>query len=484
MAHDARRPDGQHARLDQHESPDQHAPAGERPSLGGQPRRQPYIPQVSRRRAAGARLSHLGHSTSFAAAVMLAAALVSLVVANTPAHGAFAAFWHAEVTLGLGAATVGISLGHVVNDVLMAVFFLLVGLEIKYELVAGELRDPRAAALPVIAALGGALVPMGIYLAINAGLPTAGGWGVPMATDIAFALGVLALLGSRVPPGLKVFLSTLAVADDIIAIVVIALFYGHAPDLRMLVLAAVVVVALVALSRAHVYALAPYLALGCVLWVLVYLSGVHATIAGVLLALTIPCRTHVDAPSFADWARDRVEHARGHLDPRAAIVGQQEFLDAVHELEGVAHHVSPPATRLARALHPWVYFAILPLFALANADVSLAGLDVSDAATVAAFAGIAAGLVVGKPVGVMLTSLVLVKAGVAELPRGVRWAHMLGAGLLAGVGFTMAIFVANLAYVDAAYVTAAKAGILGASLVAGIVGYLTLRRVCGGPGGR
>jgi NhaA family Na+:H+ antiporter len=212
--------------------------------------------------------------------------------------------------------------------------------------------------------------------------------------------------------------------------------------------------------------------------VFVYLSGVHATLAGVLLAFTIPCRTHVRVPEFAEWAAESVARASKKLDASAPVIAQSEFLSETRRIASVSRQVVPPATRLERALHPWVYFLILPLFALANSGVALGGVDFSDTATFCAFAGVAVGLVLGKPVGVLLATLVMVKTGAAELPEGLRWSHMVGAGLLAGVGFTMAIFVANLAYDAAAYVSAAKVGILVASGVSGTIGFLTLKRAC------
>lgn len=436
----------------------------------------PYIDQVQARRPAAERVKRVLSSSTIAAGVMLAAALASLVLANSPAAGSFSHLWHTEVSVGVGSAVFALSLEEIVNDILMAVFFLLVGVEIKHEMVAGELRDPRRAALPVVAAFGGALVPMGIYLALNAGRPTMGGWGVPMATDIAFALGLLALLGSRVPASLKVFLSTLAVADDIIAILVIALFYGDTPDLLMLALAAACVVALVALGRAHVYSLAPYMALGCLLWVFVFMSGIHATIAGVLLAFTIPCRTKVDVGGYGSWASDAAQRAQESLDADAHVLSQGEFLEHALGASKVARHAAPPSVRLEHALSPWVNFLALPMFALANAGVSLGGVDFADPSSLAAVAGVAAGLVLGKPIGILLSTFALVRTGVAELPAGLRWSHMAGAGLLAGVGFTMAIFVANLAFADPAHVAAAKVGILAASTVAGVVGLLALSR--------
>ena len=434
----------------------------------------PYIKEVERNQARVTRIVHFTHSTTKAAGVMLFAAIAAFFIANSPFYPEFLHFWHADVTFGIGSSTHTMSLAHIVNDVFMAVFFLLVGLEIKYEATAGALTDVRQALLPAAAAVGGVAVPIVVFLAFAGGSEAASGWGVPTATDIAFALGILALLGSRVPTGLKVFLSTLAVVDDIIAILVIAIFYGEAPDLLWLLGAAGIMVLLALVNRRHIYSLVPYLALGVLLWLCVFMSGVHSTIAGVLLAFTIPCRTHVNMADFHDWSLRKLRLAEQAFDPDAPVVGQHEFLDTVRELSKVAKQVVPPATRLEKMLHPWVYFLILPLFALTNADVCLVDGTLGNPFANPALYGVFFGLVLGKPIGIMLVSLAMVKSGLVSLPEGTTWGHMLGAAVLAGVGFTMAIFVANLAFVDAATITIAKAAILTASLVAGVAGFCIL----------
>lgn len=429
-----------------------------------------FINEVSSHQRRYHKVLELTHSTTKAAGVMLLAAIVALVVANTAAHGAFTEFWHTEVVVGFGENHAEMSLAHFINDVLMAVFFLLVGLEIKYEMTVGELTDIRQAILPVAAAIGGVLMPVGIYLLFNAGNPeTVMGWGVPTATDIAFALGILALLGSRVPAGLRVFLSTLAVADDIVAILVIAVFYGQSPSFAWLAAAAVVLAVLVVLNRTHVYSLVPYLLVGAVLWYCIFMSGVHSTIAGVLLAFTIPSGSHVKLKSFASWSGQRVKEAEERFVPDEPVIGQTDYLASVTRLARVSRQVVPPATRLERKLYPWVYFAILPLFALTNADVAFMQVPASPI-----FLGVFFGLVVGKPAGIMLMSFIIVRTKLSSLPENVNWAHMLGAALLGGVGFTMSIFVANLAFADAAYVMVAKVAILAASLVAGVLGFVFL----------
>ena len=434
-----------------------------------------FINEVQRHQARYRKLIQFTHSSTKAAGAMLLAAVVALIVANTGAYEAFLGFWHTEVGVFFGDGFAGMSLGHVINDIFMAIFFLLVGLEVKYELTVGELTNIRQALLPIVAAVGGVLAPIGIYLAFNATNPeTAHGWGVPTATDIAFALGILALLGNRVPNGVRVFLSTLAVADDIIAILVIAIFYGHSPSLPWLAVAAVVLFVLVLMNRNHIYSLIPYLLVGAVLWYCVYMSGVHATIAGVLLALTIATGPRVNLNSFLTWSGDKVREARSAYQPETPVIAQGGYIETVQDLSRVARQVVPPATRLEHRLYPWVYFGILPLFALTNADVNFLGVDVGTMLSSPVLYGVLLGLLVGKPLGIMLFSMAVVKSKLASLPENVNWFHMLGASILGGVGFTMAIFVANLAFPDEGLVATAKLGILAASLLAGVLGFVLL----------
>jgi len=435
----------------------------------------PFISEVSGHHRRYLKLLEFTHSTTKAAGFMLLGAIFSLIVANSPAYGSFLEFWHTEITLGFGSANTSMSLAHIINDIFMCLFFLLVGLEIKYEMTVGELTNIRQAILPVGAAIGGVAVPIIFYVAFNQGSPeTLGGWGVPTATDIAFALGILALLGSRVPAGVRVFLSTLAVADDIIAIVVIAVFYGHAPSVLWLLAALVVLGALTALNRLHFYSLWPYVLLGVVLWYCVFMSGVHATIAGVLLAFTIPSGSRVDLLSFGRWSNKQLKEIRANFQPDAPVLGQSDYLKEVSHLARVAKEVVPPATRLERMLYPWVYFAVLPLFALTNADVALGGTSFGAIVADPVFLGVFAGLLLGKPIGIFLFSFLIVKLKISSLPNNVNWAHIFGAALLGGVGFTMAIFVANLAYADPGQILVAKVAILSASLLAGIIGFLFL----------
>ena len=437
-----------------------------------------FINEVQRHQARYRKLIQFTHSSTKAAGAMLLAAVVALIVANTGAYEAFLGFWHTEVGVFFGDGFAGMSLGHVINDIFMAIFFLLVGLEVKYELTVGELTNIRQALLPIVAAVGGVLAPIGIYLAFNATNPeTAHGWGVPTATDIAFALGILALLGNRVPNGVRVFLSTLAVADDIIAILVIAIFYGHSPSLPWLAVAAVVLFVLVLMNRNHIYSLIPYLLVGAVLWYCVYMSGVHATIAGVLLALAIPARSQVKLDRAPGWFAARARRADDRYDPGEPDIVQKEYLSEVAEIGRVLRLSIPPITRLDHRLHIPVYFFILPLFAFSNASVVLTGMDLLSIVTNPVTIGVFCGLLFGKPLGIFLATWLTVKLKLSDLPQGVNWGHIGGVSVLGGVGFTMAIFVTNLAFVDPNMIAMAKAAILAASLIAGIAGFFILRAV-------
>lgn len=434
-----------------------------------------FIAETQGHRERYKKLIKLTHSSTKAAAFMLIAAVISLIVANSAAYDTFLEFWHTYVGIFFGDVYAEMSLAHIISDIFMAIFFLLVGLEVKYELTVGELTNIRQALLPIMAALGGVVAPIVIYMIFNAGnADTSHGWGIPTATDIAFALGILALLGNRVPSGVRVFLSTLAVADDIVAILVIAIFYGSSPSMFWLGAAAAVYVVLIVLNRRHVYSLVPYLLIGVVLWYCVYMSGVHSTIAGVLLAFVIPSGTQINLKSFTSWSGKKVKEAVEVFKPEVPVSTQGEYMSKVTVLSRVAREVVPPSTRLEHALYPWVYFAILPLFALTNADVSFTGIDLGEMFTSPVLYGVFFGLLIGKPLGIMGMSFIIVKTKLASLPDNVTWLHMLGASILGGVGFTMAIFVVNLAFEDAFLVSAAKLGILAASLLAGVIGFLFL----------
>ena len=414
------------------------------------------------------------HKQSSGGILLIIATAVALVWANSPWGESYAALWQTKLTVGLGEFSLSKDLTHWINDGLMAVFFLVVGLEIKREVLVGELSSLRGAALPVAAAVGGAVVPAAIYVAINAGTQGAAGWGIPMATDIAFALGVLALLGERAPVALKVFLTALAIVDDIVAVLVIALFYTSEiswPALAVggLFFLALVVANLLGVGRTLVYAL-----LGVGLWLAFLLSGIHATIAGVLLALTVPATSFINPGAFLERSRyilDRFEKAG---EKGENVLTNEERQATLHALNHATYKLEPPLHELEHTLHPWVVFAIMPIFALANAGVPLGG-GLGEALTSPVALGIVAGLVVGKQLGITLFAWLAVRSGLSRLPEGIGWRHVYGAGWLAGIGFTMSLFITDLAFSDGSVIAAAKLGILVASLIAGVVGWTILR---------
>lgn len=409
--------------------------------------------------------------------LLLLAAFVALAWANSPWAASYFATWETHLSVGLGALTLDMTLHHWINDALMAIFFFVVGLEIKREVLIGELASPRHAALSVAAALGGMIVPAAIYAAFNVGGAGAPGWGIPMATDIAFALGVLALLGRRVPVALKIFVTAIAIVDDLGAVLVIAVFYTSAIVVTPLALAILIFAALCALNWLGVRNLTPYALLGVILWLGLLQSGLHATIAGVLLALTIPAHRLIDAPEFLTRAEAYIATITKDVQPGRAEPTEDQR-DAIQSLQMTAADMETPLTRLEHLLHPWVAFLIVPLFALANAGVMLGdGLMALLGSPIAL--GISAGLIVGKQVGIVAFSWFAVRTGVATLPLGMRWQHVWGVGILCGIGFTMSLFISNLAFEAPELLDAAKIGVLIASLIAGVCGAALLARAAG-----
>jgi len=362
-----------------------------------------------------------------------------------------------------------------INDLLMAIFFLVVGLEIKREILVGELASPKRAALPIFGALGGMIGPALIFASLNWGKETIGGWGIPMATDIAFAVGILAMLGSRIPNSLKVFLTSLAIVDDLGALVVIAVFYTDHLNMAFLGYAGTIVAVLMFMNVLRVRWITLYLALGLPLWYCIYMSGVHATIAGVLLAMTIPAHARVNAVNFVYSTRKALDiFANAHDDPDTDVTESSERRAAVNAIVKNSRYVLPPLHRIEYVLHPWAAFVIIPIFALANAGIPIHG-GIAENLKDPAAMGIIAGLVIGKPLGIFLLCFIACKLGIASLPRGVSWRHIFGAGMLGGIGFTMAIFIANLAYANSAtHLEHAKLAILVASAIAAISGAAIL----------
>jgi NhaA family Na+:H+ antiporter len=407
--------------------------------------------------------------------VLLVSAVVALAWANSPWGEAYFHLWEIPIGFRADGHAFELSLHHWINDGLMAVFFFVVGLEIKREMLVGELSSPRQAALPVAAALGGMLVPALIYAMLNARGEGSPGWGIPMATDIAFALGVLALLGPRVPVALKVFLTALAIADDIGAVLVIALFYTSAISWTSLSVGAFVLLVLIALNALCVRRPSIYLGLGVLLWVAFVVSGVHASVAGVALAMTIPSRTRVREDEFLARAREAIEEFENACQPGETVLTNRAQQEAIAALEHGAEAVQSPLMLLEHRLHGFVAFFIMPLFALANAGVAL-GADLIASLSLPVTAGVGLGLVLGKPLGITLFAWLAVRLGLATLPAQTSWRALHGVSWLGGIGFTMSLFIAALAFPSLALLDSAKVGILGASVVAGAVGAMLLRK--------
>jgi Na+:H+ antiporter, NhaA family len=393
-------------------------------------------------------------------AVLVAAAVLALAWANSPWQASYDALWRTVLEVRLGDLSLVDDLRGWVNEGLMALFFLVVGLELKRELVDGELRSWRRAALPVVAAAGGMVLPAAIYAAFNAGAPGAAGWGVPMATDIAFALGVLAMVSSRVPPVLKLFLLALAIVDDLGSIVVVAVFYSGELRPDALAAAAGLVVAVLGLRRLRIGWGPVYIAAGCGIWLALHAAGVNAALAGVAMGLLTPARP--------------VSHPEAVHDSSRALAqtpGPAPVRDVVREARGTVSTVE----RLEHDLHPITAFLVVPVFALANAGVTVHASALAEPGADAVLAGLTAGRVIGKPVGILLAVWLAVRFGLSAAPAGTTTRHLVGVATVAGIGFTVPLFVADLAFPHGEFEAAVKLGLLAASVVAGVAGYLILR---------
>jgi NhaA family Na+:H+ antiporter len=412
-------------------------------------------------RSIGRPIASFLHVEAAGGIVLLAAAIIALVWANSAWSETYEQFWGTHITIEVGTWELSEDLRHWVNDALMTIFFLVVGLEIKYEMVRGELRDPRRAAVPIAAAVGGMVVPATIYWAFNPSGPAADGWGIPMATDIAFALGVIAVLGRRLPSSARVFMLTLAIVDDVGAITVIAVFYTENVSLVWLGVAAAGVVAIILLQRVNVWSLSVYVIIGVVVWLGVFQSGVHATIAGVILGVLAPA-----------WPLLDQAEARAYIRRQEPDKFDAEYVRRSRFLLGESVSV---AERLERYLHPWSAYVILPIFALANAGIYLGGGVLEEAVTAPVTVGIVAGLVVGKTIGITLASWLAVATGLGRRPEGLTWPMVAGLAMIAGIGFTVSLFIAGLAFPAGSLLEAeAKVGILAGSLIAAVLGAATL----------
>ena len=436
-------------------------------------------PAVIKRTERRGVLHEITSNGTIAAAVMVGAALLALVVANGPAFEAVEEFLREPLEIGIGTHLIAMSVESFVNDFLMAIFFLLVGIELKYEMTVGQLRRPRQAALPMLAAVGGVCFPALIYLALNWGGQTHG-WAVPIATDIAFALGVVSLLGDKISSETKVFFQTLAIADDILAIVVIALFYGQSPDVAWCAASGIVIVVLWGLNHARVYSLKPYALVGLVLWFCMYNSGIHATLAGVILAFALPSRSDVRLSDLSDWLQNRAQDLDEVYDEGLHVLGQNGFTHTAMRVERVMHHVTPPLQRMEHYISTSVNFLILPLFAFVNAQLRLVGADFGAIVMDPVTRGVFFGAVLGKPLGIISVTLLLVKIGFAKLPKNMDWVQVAAVGIMGGLGFTMSILISGLAFASASEVMAAKCAILVGSLTSAVLGIVFVRAATAG----
>ena len=424
-------------------------------------------------------LSSFFKQDAVAATLLLGSALVALAIANSAWADSYHHFLEGDVKIGFGEHSTHITLHHLINDGLMAIFFFLVGLEIKREILVGELATFRKALLPAVAAVGGMVVPALLYTVFNYGHETSVGWGIPMATDIAFAMGVMALLGRRVPPSLGVFLVALAIVDDLGAVVVIALFYSDGLDVVSLWTGGGLIVVSYGMSRLGVRSAIPYVLLFIVVWLAFLQSGVHATIAGVLLAFTIPPDARYETPHFfgrMSVLLYRFSDAEDYKDPLMVNARQQQI---VRSILTECHHVEAPLQRIEHSLHPMSVFIIMPIFAFANAGTHIDFGEVGHLLTERVAIGVMAGLLLGKLAGVFIATYISVKLNLTEMPSEANWGHIAGVGLLAGIGFTMSLFINELAFRglpdSEPFITEAKLGVFLASIVAGVAGSIVLR---------
>ncbi len=413
------------------------------------------------------------HVEAASGVLLVVCTIIALVLANSAASEWYAAVWKTKVGFAFGNFSMMYSLQHWINDGLMAIFFFVVGLEVKREMVVGELRDPKRAALPVAAAIGGMVVPALIYFAMQSGGEAARGWGIPMATDIAFVVGCMALLGPRVPHILRVMLLSLAIVDDIGAILVIAIGYTESLNITALFLAFGGLGVVYTLGRLGVRSFGIYVILGVLVWFGFHESGVHATIAGVLMGLLTPARSYLGENTISQMFQraDETLHGGSWINMHHRSGAVRKFTDSVRE-------VISPLEYLEGTLHPWTSFVIMPIFALANAGVAFTLADFGEPVAIAVMVG----LVVGKPVGILLMSFLAVKLITKTLPEGLSWSSMLGGGFLSGIGFTMALFISGLA-LSGPVLQTAKVGVLGASLIAAVLGMTVLIKVLPAPVG-
>ena len=415
------------------------------------------------------------HKETTSGILLMICAVAALLIANSMFYGTYQSILHAPVGVTLGAWSLEKDLHHWINDGLMALFFFVVGLEIKREVIVGELSDIRQASLPIVAAIGGMVVPALAYAMFNMGSDSMRGWGIPMATDIAFAVGALVMLGARVPRGLMTFLVALAIVDDLGAVMVIALFYTEDLYLQALAVSGLCFVVLIGLNVLGVRKPLPYFLVGLIMWVAMLKSGVHATLAGVLTALAIPARPKYEPTDFSRYMRKLLDRFDNSHRPNESIMKNEQQRSILQTVQNGIHLVETPLQRLEHNMHIPVAFLIIPIFALANAGVPIELSTIGESLTHPITLGIIAGLVVGKCLGISGACWLALKLGISKLPPGITFPHIIGVSLLAGIGFTMSIFIAELAFGGAEHeLLMAKTGILFASLLAGTGGVLCL----------
>jgi NhaA family Na+:H+ antiporter len=407
--------------------------------------------------------------------VLLGSVIIAILWANSSYHESYHHFWEINFSVGFDTFVLNKPLHIWINDGLMAIFFFVIGLELKREFLDGELSTIRKASLPMMAALGGMVVPASIYYLINRGTDASHGWGIPMATDIAFALALLSMAGKHIPSSVKIFLSALAVADDLGAVLVIAFFYTAEVNFTALGIGGLFLLGLIIGNRMGIRSSGFYLVLGIGVWIGFLLSGVHATIAGVLVAFTIPAITKIKELDYSESLRKLLVTFDQEIPNNSTLTtaGQHQTIQQIKELSLAAE---TPLQKIEQALHPWVAFLIMPLFALANSGI-LIGADILTAIINPVSVGVTAGLVLGKFTGILLFTWFMVKTGLSKLPDQATWKHMIGVALLAGIGFTMSLFISGLAFKNPVFIDQAKYGILLASIIAGILGTLVLKKV-------
>ena len=415
------------------------------------------------------------HQQTTSGLLLMAMAVLALILANGPLASDYAHFMHTSISLAAGSWSMQMSLHHLINDGLMALFFFVVGLELKREILVGELANLRNAVLPIGAAIGGMLVPALIYFAINPEGDAARGWGIPMATDIAFAIGALALLASRVPKALITFLVALAIVDDLGAVLVIATFYTEAIAFGPLMVATALFGLLMMFNLLGIRKTSPYLIVAALLWYALLQSGVHATLAGILGALSVPAVPKYKPERFSEHVKELMQRFDASHRPGQSIMRNDELRAVVQTLENGVHSVETPLQRLEHTWHMPVAYLVIPIFALANAGIPLSFDSLGETLSHPVLLGVSLGLILGKFIGIAGVSWLLLKMGVAVLPKDTRFTQIAGVSLLAGIGFTMSIFVAELGFVgQAEHLLMAKTGILGASLLSGIAGFIWL----------